>query len=147
MPYIIGFIVQAVIFGFATKIVIRNKGYFENWFWWGFFFGIIALLVASSKPENHEFDTDSNDSTKRSGWKCTCGKEHPTYVSSCSCGISKNDILVTKGKAKLEAVQKQNTIKDEVSKAAAIKEYKELMDSGIITPEEFEAKKSQLLGI
>ena len=147
MPYIIGFIVQAVIFGFATKIVIRNKGYFENWFWWGFFFGIIALLVASSKPENHEFDADSNDSTRQSGWKCTCGKVHPTYVSSCSCGISKNDILVAKGKAKLEAEQKQSTIKDEVSKAAAIKEYKELMDAGIITPKEFEAKKNQLLGI
>lgn len=147
MPYIIGIIVQAVIFGFATKIVIRNKGYYENWFWWGFFFGIIALLVASSKPENHEFDEVNSAPAQAAGWKCTCGKEHPTYVSSCSCGISKNDVLLTKGKAKLEAVQKQNAIKDEVSKAAAIKEYKELMDSGIITPEEFEAKKNQLLGI
>ena len=33
------------------------------------------------------------------------------------------------------------------SPAEQIKEYKELMDSGIITPEDFEAKKKQLLGL
>ena len=36
---------------------------------------------------------------------------------------------------------------DESSKVAAIKEYKELMDAGIISQEEFEAKKKQLLGL
>lgn len=25
-------------------------------------------------------------------WRCTCGKEHPAYVSSCSCGTNKRDI-------------------------------------------------------
>ena len=25
-------------------------------------------------------------------WKCTCGKEYPAYVSSCSCGVNKRDI-------------------------------------------------------
>ena len=29
--------------------VIENKGYQENWFWWGFFFGIFALIVALTK--------------------------------------------------------------------------------------------------
>ena len=27
------------------------------------------------------------------GWKCTCGKVHSDYVSSCSCGKNKRDIL------------------------------------------------------
>ena len=35
----------------------------------------------------------------------------------------------------------------EVRNAKAIREYKGLMDDGIITAEEFEAKKKQLLGI
>ena len=26
------------------------------------------------------------------GWICTCGAEHPAYVSSCGCGVNKRDI-------------------------------------------------------
>ena len=33
------------------------------------------------------------------------------------------------------------------SKAEEIKDYKSLLDSGIITQEEFDAKKKQLLGL
>jgi hypothetical protein len=35
----------------------------------------------------------------------------------------------------------------EIANAAAIREYKKLMDDGIITAEEFEVKKKQLLGL
>lgn len=37
--------------------------------------------------------------------------------------------------------------KNDDTKFAEIKEYKELLDSGIITPEEFEKKKSELLDL
>lgn len=57
MLYFIITIVLAVIFGFATKIVIENKGYDDNWFWWGFFFGIIALIVACAKPQNIDYSS------------------------------------------------------------------------------------------
>ena len=36
---------------------------------------------------------------------------------------------------------------DEKGKISLLKEYKELMDGGVITPEEFETKKKQLLGV
>ncbi len=49
--FLIVYIIQGSIFGFATKKIIENKGYSENWFWWGFFFGFIAMLVALAKPE------------------------------------------------------------------------------------------------
>ena len=26
------------------------------------------------------------------GWTCTCGRNHPAYVSSCPCGVSKSQI-------------------------------------------------------
>jgi len=44
---------------------------------------------------------------------------------------------------------KQTTIKQEVplSNADELKKYKELLDTGIITQEEFDAKKKQLLGL
>lgn len=50
MIYLIIWAVQGAIWGFATNKIVENKGYDENWFWWGFFFGLIALLVALSKP-------------------------------------------------------------------------------------------------
>lgn len=41
----------------------------------------------------------------------------------------------------------QNSNSYQISSADEIKKYKELLDNGIITQEEFEAKKRQLLGI
>lgn len=46
-------IIQGVVFGFATNQIIKNKGYSENWFWWGFFFSFLAVIVAATKPDNH----------------------------------------------------------------------------------------------
>ena len=54
MGALIGFIIWGVVWGYATKAVINNKGYDDNWFWWGFFFGFIALIVAVAKPENRK---------------------------------------------------------------------------------------------
>ena len=43
----------------------------------------------------------------------------------------------------------QETLKKEGSQSTAdeLKKFKELLDSGIITQEEFDAKKKQLLGL
>lgn len=79
------------IWGWGVNKVVKNKGYDENWFWWGFFFGIIALIVALTKPQN-------------------------IYN------------------------QKKEPFDE-------LKKYKELMDSGIITEEEFNKKKLELLGL
>ncbi len=48
---IIAYLIQACVLGFITQAIIENKGYHENWFWWGFFFGMLAVLIALSKPE------------------------------------------------------------------------------------------------
>lgn len=45
-----GILVYGIIFGVVTNIVIKNKGYEENWFWWGCLFGVFALIVACTKP-------------------------------------------------------------------------------------------------
>lgn len=187
MLFLVIFIIQAIIFGFATQTVIDNKGYDETWFWWGFFFGIIALIVACAKPQNIDYSaydnkpaqpTYNNDPSffgsnlskaadqarneeilASGGWRCSCGRTHAAYVSSCSCGKSKHDVLQAQYKQKQEEEQRKAELKeqekarnqvksmDEMSKASAIKEYKELLDSGIISQEEFDAKKKQLLGL
>lgn len=51
MGQIIIVLVYGIIMGFATQAIIENKGYNDNWFWWGFFFGIIALIVAAARPQ------------------------------------------------------------------------------------------------
>lgn len=162
LPAIIGIIlglVQGCIFGFATQTVIDNKGYYENWFWWGFFFGVIALAVAIAKPQNIRHSPyrggglyqSADDLYKKQvlnegGWKCSCGKVQASYVSSCSCGKSKQEILYPPTNKKQDEI-KTAAITAEISNTAAIREYKELMDAGIISQEEFEAKKTQLLGL
>lgn len=174
-------IVQSIIFGFATKAVIRNKGYDDNWFWWGFCFGFIALIVACAKPQNIDYSfyngqpsqptytsyrpsygsslSNAADKVRNEkllaagGWKCSCGRVHEPYVSSCTCGKSKSEVKDAAYKKKQEAEKKQVEEKkqaenmDEASKASAIKKYKELLDMGVITQEEFEAKKKQLLEV
>lgn len=162
LPAIIGIIlviVQGMIFGFATQTIIDNKGYYENWFWWGFFFGLIPFVIACAKPQNTRHspyrggglyqsadDLYKKQMLNEGGWKCTCGKIQASYVSSCSCGKSKQEILYPQTNKKQEET-KQSAIANEISNAAAIKEYKELMDAGIISPEEFASKKKQLLGL
>ena len=50
-------------------------------------------------------------------------------------------------KAKKEQVAQPNVTVQQVSSADELKKYKDLLDAGIITQEEFDAKKKQLLGL
>ena len=47
-------------------------------------------------------------------------------------------------KAEIETIKSKNTV---ISPVEELKKYKELLDGGIITQEEFDAKKKQLLGL
>lgn len=140
-----------ILWGVVTREIIYNKGYSDNWFWWGFFFGIFALLVAFSKPQidtsvelKKELDEKNvqreNNLIKNGGWQCKkCGKIHPAYTGTCGCGNTKeqnkglNDPHVSSSNS--------NTNFDE------IKKYKDLLDNGVITQEEFNIKKKELLGL
>lgn len=44
MIYVISYIIYGIIWGIVCNKVIENKGYNDNWFWWGFFFGIFAFF-------------------------------------------------------------------------------------------------------
>ena len=185
MVYFIIVFVQAIIFGFATKAVIENKGYYENWFWWGFCFGLVALIVACAKPQNVSYTSSSSSSNSQSssfynhspsgiytaesekirnrdilnagGWQCPCGRINASYVSTCTCGNNKMEVKSLAYKKEIEEknieakaeteAKKQVDCMEESAKVSAIKGYKELLDSGIITQEEFDAKKKQLLGL
>lgn len=172
MIYLIIWAVQGAIWGFATNKIVENKGYDENWFWWGFFFGLIALLVALSKPtvyhhseyESSEYSPLSSaansfvaehrkNSMNDGDWECYfCHRINADYVTNCGCGKSKEDseqqkAINAKAQRELRERQKkqQDSISDNANTIELIKEYKELLDSGAITQEEFDKKKSELL--
>lgn len=66
-------------------------------------------------------------------------------------GITNNEQIHTEISKLLNSRQnnkkEQTTVVNNVSNAEELKQYKELLDNGIITQEEFEAKKKQLLNL
>lgn len=59
--YILAYFILGILWGIATNKVIENKGYQENWFWWGFFFNFIGFVVALTKPENRTYSNNYDD--------------------------------------------------------------------------------------
>lgn len=209
----------SIAWGFGVRAVIHNKGYHEDWFWWGFFFGLIALIVALTKPDlrqtpmyyqqptyyqpqqpmyyqpgvaHHQTyaqpssssawkcpkcgEINSNSMTScscgtlkpsaTSGaapstfWRCRrCNRDNPDYASTCSCGCKKNpsssnnralNNIKTASSAVATPAVAQGTTQETTSELDTIeklKGYKELLDVGAITQEEFDEKKKQLLGL
>ena len=51
--YFVGVIIWGIIWGVVAKAVVTNKGYEEKgtkYFWLGFFFSFIPVIVAATKP-------------------------------------------------------------------------------------------------
>lgn len=105
--YLLIYCIYGSIWGVVVNKVIENRGYRENWFWWGFFFGFFALIVAFTRPQNLRtaddgFATGKDyvfrgfGNTEKSdeipgAWKCqNCGKVNAGYVGTCGCGCDKD---------------------------------------------------------
>lgn len=71
-------------------------------------------------------------------WKCKCGKVHPSYVGTCGCGYTKKEY-----DSKTKAVVTPKASSPDYSEE--LRNLKKLLDEEIITQEEFETKKKQLL--
>lgn len=160
---IIVLLVKGCVWGFVTQTIIENKGYYENWFWWGFFFGLIAVLVALSKPESRAYSSsntrylsgvantysaerkrrNANREVDGSGWKCHyCNRVNHFYTGTCACGKTKEDTLAFEAAQIQQLNQVENRTEDSLDK---IKKLKDLLDMGALTQEEFDAKKKELL--
>ncbi len=124
MVFGIIFLVRGVIWGRVVNRIIENKGYRENWFWWGFFLGIVAVIWAWSAPDKIQVDDekafnledyfkdgesvvsrdmfseimDRKKPNRDSGeWRCSyCGKINAIYVGTCGCGCNKSGIMSSK---------------------------------------------------
>lgn len=130
MELFVGFIIWGVVWGFATDAVIKNKGYDDNWFWWGFFFGFIATIVAATKPENQKQIQEWQPfqlQTESSNEITEPQKEEPPKIVF--------DSTVTRSNTDYMA-----------NKELQIKDMQELLRKGYVTEDEYQMKKKEILG-
>ena len=162
-------VIASCICGLITWKITSNKGY-AGGFGWGFFLNVIGIIIvackedapvytppaktpAGSPPPSYTTGTSAPD-----GWKCSCGRYNARYMSTCSCGMNKSQLhvafqpkqtaptatVVTPVQSQPKAAV-EHSAKNEMETIAALKEYKALLDANIITQEEFDAKKAQLM--
>ena len=99
--------------------------------------------------------TMERETLNNGGWKCYyCNSINAFNVTSCACGKNKDDterqnkniadLKASRAATKSETAT-QNAMKEELNTVGIIAKYKELLDSGAITQDEFNAKKKSLL--
>lgn len=48
---VVMYLIFAIIFGFIAKHISSGRG-MEGGFWWGFFLGIIGIIVVAVRPKD-----------------------------------------------------------------------------------------------
>lgn len=105
--------------------------------------GLITCACGTRKPNKYETADKISKQTKLedTGWKCyKCGTLNPQNVYICKCGIKKSE-----NKANLANNQTETDNNQNINNVEAIKKYKELLDIGAITQDEYNTKKAELL--
>ena len=69
-----------------------------------------------------------------------CGKVNAEYVGTCGCGKTKQDSV-----RKLKAKTKDAHCDTQLESLELLRKYKELLDIGAITQEEFDNKKKDII--
>ena len=146
--YILGCLIISVICGAITRKINQNKGY-DGGFAWGFFLWIIGIIVVAcradnSKPKVQISQSPFYDQTaaqriiNNGGWTCKkCGSKNQDDMEACTCGMTKQENEV------YHTISEND--KNEFINIQKLKSYKELLDMGAISQEEFDEKKRELL--
>ena len=159
---VIFLIIRGIVIGKATNKVLAYRGYFyEDWFVWGFLFGMITLLVAMSRPDNNANVIKQKKAKALSNkvlypnteWKCKkCKKINPPYTGTCSCGNTREEndaslrAMQEKREAEARALELEQAKQDsELDNLLTLAAYKDLLDKGVITAADFEEKRKELL--
>ena len=152
--YGIGGLLVASLCGYWGARVGEDKGNRRIGFWLGFFFGPLGLLVVALLP-----DTDRRVASAHATW--VDPMRITGYVGHCpDCGVDVEligdfrcpahpGVRISNRWLKPASWTHQpaHTHAASDSPAGQIRELKALLDEGIITSDEFEAKKRSLLGL
>ena len=97
IAYIVISLISGVIFGCITKSINEKKGR-DGGFAWGFWLGVIGIIVVACRPAIEYDDGQSYyrnpQQMSSGGWQCSCGRTHSAYETSCVCGGSKRNAPV-----------------------------------------------------
>lgn len=161
--WIIVVIVHGIFWGSMAQSAADRKGLGPNWFLCGFFLGPIGYLVAKVqddrfpktytspevkarvryKPSYEQQRNNPQAAIQNNFWTCSCGRVNASYITTCACGKMREEIPLPEKEEKKEKADEGQELKN----FALIRELKSLLDDGIITGAEFDAKKKQLLGL
>ena len=108
--YLLGIVIALIIdYVIAKKFeeIAEMKGHEGNtYFWFTFLLGMVGMLMVIALPTLLEEDEPKpsiimpRTTVQADEWKCTCGRIHKQYVSSCSCGASKHEAIAAQNNKK-----------------------------------------------
>ncbi|WP_426450686.1 DUF4429 domain-containing protein [Paenibacillus sp. S-38] len=136
---------------YSDKVIIKRKGVLAK-MTQGFFKGDKSIYLKQIsgiqiKPGS-SLTNGYIQFTVSGGNESTKGIMKATQDENTVMFAKKYNELVDKIKAKIEEMQAESAIvAPSVSAADEIRKFKELLDQGILTQEEFDMKKKQLLGL
>lgn len=156
MLYLINSLIISIICsamcGIITSVINKKKGY-DGGFCWGFFLGVIGIFIVVMRNDKKDNDVMDREEVAREnrkflnehdGWECPCcNRLHGLFETRCTCGFSLNEETVNEEEKK----NKDASIKAAQSEAELITKYKDMLDNGLISEEEFSEKKKKILGI
>ena len=144
---ILGFSVFAIVLQIWLTILLGKSG--------------SSLTAYSNLPDTEEPETHSRFSSSRNAvpaagsWVCSCGKVNPGYSHTCGCGKTQSQVARAKAEKRMATRKTSeekapNSASSEISEESKknmelLKELKGLLDQGVITQEEFDSKKAELL--
>ena len=159
--YAFGALIERLIMGLITRSINKNKNY-DGGFAWGFFLGIIGIIVVAVRPYNdireqmrmyqleQQIDELKSQAARQSNvqiekekaefipWKCVCGAENFKDREYCtSCFRAKKDAfvsIITPANSKVTS-----------SNIKLLQQIEELHDNGILTDQEYQDKKKEIL--
>lgn len=114
---------------------------------------MVCVLILNIYIFGDKSTTQSYASTNANRWICrNCGAENGLSNTCITCGSNRYaepKIVYAQPvpQAPVQAPPAQTNVSGDASKFEDVKAYKEMLDSGIITQEEFDKKKAEILGL
>ena len=171
---VFGSLAGFIIFGAICRSIVSSKQYpneRNHGFAWGFWLGFIGLIVCACKP--NYFDTAegrretvsvnnpdlmqpatksvTSPKDEKFEWVCSnCQTVNRVNKNHCfKCGSERTTSITYLNDAGRNDVKEESNnvsmTNDGIKESLLI--FKEMLDDGLITEEEFTAKKKQLLGL
>ena len=171
---IVSLLIFNIICGAISEKINREKGY-DGGFAWGFLLCILGIVVTAVRPYRQYIKVKNNTVSEvpHIFWCAGCGSTFSssnskhTECPTCKCTLKETTILAEdwrrlSSEEKLQLKRefangkhiksslyndnnKEKTDSSSFSKADEIRKFKDLLDEGAITEEEYERAKAKLL--